>query len=179
MGNIAYNVPSKIRLGDTAIIELILGLESTIDELQQMIEAVGEKYGARIQVSNLMEASLSGPHFAITVVTPEMQAVTRTDITKWKWEIEPKSAGSHNLHLTLSVLIYIEGESVPRMIRTFDKKIEVKVTWYKIVGLFITNNWKDLYTIILIPVGGGGVIWIIRNMWRSMRKKKKSKPSDK
>jgi hypothetical protein len=131
-----------------------------------MIEAAGEKEGARIQVSDRMEARLSGPNFAITAVTPEVQAVTRTAVTEWKWEVEPRSKGPQHLHLTLSVLINADGASTSRMIRTFDKEIEVEVTWGQQVGSFLKNNWQWLWAVILVP----GIGWL----WR---RKKGSKPS--
>ena len=45
-GNIAFNAPKTMNLRDTAVIQVVLGLEIPIDELKRMIEAVGEKEGA-------------------------------------------------------------------------------------------------------------------------------------
>jgi hypothetical protein len=106
-GNIAFNLPKTMNLRDTAVIQLVLGLETSMDELKRMIEAAGEKEGARIRVSDRMEARLSGPNFAITAITPEIQAVSRSEITEWKWEVKPSSDGYHYLHLTLSALLLI------------------------------------------------------------------------
>jgi hypothetical protein len=165
-GNIAFNAPRAINFDDTAIIQLLLGLGTPTDELKQMIEAAGKKEGASIRVSDRMEARLSGPNFAITAVTPEVQAVTRTAVTEWKWEVKPISEGRQHLHLTLSVLINIDGASTLRAIRTYDKEIEVEITWDQQVGSFLKNNWQWLWAAILVPVIG----WL----WR---RKKESKPS--
>lgn len=153
-GNIAFNAPPAINVDDTAIIQLLLGLATPVDALKQMIEAAGEKESARIQVSDRMEARLSGPNFAITAVTPEVQAVTRSAVTEWKWEVKPRSEGRQHLHLTLSVLINVDGTSTQRAIRTFDKEIEVVVTWDQQVGSFIKNNWQWLWAAILVPLMG-------------------------
>lgn len=153
-GNIAFNAPKTMNLRDTAIIQLLLGLETPIDDLKQMIEAEGEKEGARIQVSNRMEARLSGPNFAITAITPETQAVSQSDITEWKWEVKPISAGRHYLHLTLSALLSVDGEPAPRVIRTFDKVIEVEVAWHQRVGSFFEKNWQWLWAAVLVPIVG-------------------------
>ncbi len=122
-----------------------------------MIEAVGEKVGARIRVSDRMEARLSGPDFVITAVTPEVQAVTRTDVTEWKWEVKPLTKGRQHLHLTVSVLINVDGASTLRTIRTFDKQIEVEVTWYQNVSSFLEGNWQWFWATILVPVAG--LLW--------------------
>jgi hypothetical protein len=130
-----------------------------------MIEAAGEKEGARMRVSDRIEARLSGPNFAITAIAPEIQAVSRSDITEWKWEVKPGSDGHHYLHLTLSALLSVDGASTPRPIRTFDKVIEVEVAWHQRVGSFFEKNWQWLWAAVLVPIVG----WL----WK---RKKGSKP---
>jgi hypothetical protein len=70
-GNIAFNAPRSMNLEDTALIQLVLSLAKPIEELKKMIKAEGEREGARIRISNRMEARLSGPNFQITAITPE------------------------------------------------------------------------------------------------------------
>lgn len=168
-GNIAFNVPKTMNLHDTALIQLVLSLGIPIDDLKQMIEAVGEKEGTRIRVSDRMEARLSGPDFAITAITPEIQAVSKNEITEWKWEVKPKIDGNHYLHLTLSAILSVEGGSTPRAIRTFDKVIEVEVAWHQRVGPLFEKNWQWLWAAILVPVFG----WL----WKR-KKKSKSEVSE-
>jgi hypothetical protein len=154
LGNIAFNAPQTINLRETAVIQLMLSLETPMEELKQTIEAAGEKEGARIRVSDRMEARLSGPNFAITAITPELQAVSRIDTTEWKWEVKPSSHGRHNLHLAVSALLDVDGASTPRVIRTFDKMLEVEVAWHQRVGSFVEENWQWLWAAILVPLVG-------------------------
>lgn len=119
-----------------------------------MVEAEGEKEGARIRVSDRMEARLSGPNFAITAITPEIQAVSRNDVTEWKWEVKPSNDGRQYLHLTLSALLSVDGTSTPRAIRTFDKVIEVEIGWHQRVGSFFEKNWQWLWAAVLVPIVG-------------------------
>lgn len=153
-GNIAFNVPTAMNMRDTASIQLMLSLVTPTEELKKMIEAEGLKEGAHIQVSDRMEARLSGSNFAITAVTPEVQAVSRQTTTGWKWDIKPLSEGKQYLHLTLSALISVDGTSTPRAIRTFDKIIEVEVTWQQKATQFLENNWQWLWAVILAPIAG-------------------------
>jgi hypothetical protein len=164
-GNFAFNVPTTMNLRDTALIQVLLSLETSIDDLKQKIEAAGEKQGARIQVSNRMEARLSGSNFDITAVTPETQAVSQTQITEWKWEVKPRSTGHQQLHLTLSVLLDIDGTSTPKPFDAFDKVIDVEVTWNQQARSFLEKNWQWLWAAVLVPIAG----WL----WR---RKKASKP---
>lgn len=165
-GNIAFNVPRLINIDDATTIHLLLGLATPINELKKLIDAAGEKESARIQISNRMAAHLSGPSFNIIPVTPEVQAVTQTNVNAWMWEIVPKKVGHHNLHLTLSVLITVNGDSTLKSIRTFSKKIEVEVTWDQQVGSFFNKNWQWLWAAILVPIA----VWL----WK---KRKAAKPT--
>ena len=154
LGNIAFNTPKTMNLHDSAFIHLVLGVEKAIDDIKRMIEEEGEKIGARIHVSNRMEARLSGRGFEIIAINPEIQAVSRRDVTEWKWEIKPKAAGKQNLHLTLSALLNIEGESTPRVIRTFDRIIIAEVTIGQQAKVFVQNNWQWLWAAVLVPIAG-------------------------
>jgi hypothetical protein len=162
-----------MNIRNTALIHLVLSVVRPIEDLKQMIEAEGERIGARIQVSNRMEARLSGTNFQITAITPETQAVTRNDVTDWKWEIKPISAGRQYLHLTLSALLKLEGISTPRTIRTFDRTIEVEVSWDQRVTTFLKNNWQWLWAAILVPVAG----WLWKRKKDSLQKIKSNPKS--
>lgn len=153
-GTIAFNAPTNINIEDSPQIQLILSLSEAIDELKQLITEEGEKIGATIGVSNRMEARLSGYKFQITAITPEVQAVSKNERTEWKWEIHPKEEGQHKLHLTLTALLQIDGQSTPRAIRTFSEVIEVDVTGPQKINMFFKNNWQWLWAAVLVPVAG-------------------------
>lgn len=170
LGNIVFNSPPIINLNETRTIQLFLGVKATIEELKQMIEAEGNKKGASIKVANRMEARLSGTNFAITAVTPEVQVVSRNDVTEWKWEVKPVREGRHHLHLTLSVLLNVDGETTSKAIRTFDNEIEVEVTLVQQVGSFIENHVEFLW-IALVPLFVWISVWI-RSIWNNRRKYK-------
>ncbi len=153
-GAIAFNAPSNININDSPQIQLLLSLAETVEKLKQSIVEEGEKVGATIRVSDRMEARLTGYMFQITAITPEIQAVSKSLETEWKWEIHPKKEGKHSLHLTLTALLEIDGHSTPRAIRTFDKKIEVTVTKTQKFINFFKNNWQWLWAAIFVPIVG-------------------------
>ena len=154
IGKIAFNAPKQMNLHDTSVIQLLLGVEKSIDELRQRLREEGEVEVANIQVSESMEARLSGQNFFIGAITPEIQVVSRSNITEWKWEVKPRSDGCQRLHLTLSVRLSINGETKARVIRTFDKVIDVEVTWPQRIASFFKNNWQWLWIAILVPLAG-------------------------
>lgn len=166
-GNIAFNAPTEMNLKKTATIQLILSMQKSIEELKASLEAEGEKQGAAIKVSRLMEARLTGADFQITTIGDEEQAVSFASPTEWKWDVKPKSEGPHKLHLTLSIVL---DDKSRRVFRTFDKTIMVEVPPSQKVGDFVTNNWQWLWTVIVVPLAG----WI----WGRNRGQKAPPPAN-
>lgn len=152
--NIAFNAPRSMNLMESAQIQLLLSLEQSVEDLQKMLTQAGDKEGAQIQVSDRMEAHLTGQNFQITATTPEEQAITSKGVTEWKWDVKPTISGRHSIHLTLTALLAVEGHSTRRAIRTFDKVIEVNVTWPQQISRFVANNWQWLWAVILLPLSG-------------------------
>jgi hypothetical protein len=143
-------------------------MQDLMEKLQDKIVEAGKREGAQIRVANQMEARLSGRGFKIQAITPEVQAVSKANVTEWKWEIEAAKPGSQPLLLTLSALLQVEGERLPRAIRTFERTIEVRVTWPQRLSNFMVDNWQWLWTTLLVPIVG----WIIQK-WRRPNKKRK------
>lgn len=150
LGNILYNVPGSMALEESYEIKLLLSPSKSLDELQK--ELPGKTEGAQIRIANKMEARLTGQDFTITAVSPEIQGVSGQETTEWDWEVKPTSGGLHNLHLTINVILLINGNETPRSIKTFDKQITVQVGFGHVVSSFIANNWQWLWTAVLIPI---------------------------
>jgi hypothetical protein len=163
LANMVFNAPRTLQLREVLVIQLLLSTAQSVEELQGMITAAGEREGARVRISNQMEARLSGRGFKIEAITPEVQAVGASELTEWKWIVEPTQAGPQLLHLSLSAHLHVEGQRVPRVIRTFEQSIEVHVTWPQRVTAFVASNWQWLWTAILVPVIG----WAIRKRMQS------------
>jgi hypothetical protein len=131
-GQMAFDVPEKLRLEQTALIHLLISPAHTAEQLTKAIrEQTTEPVkieSARIQISGMMEAKLVGSAFDIQPITPEApQMVSRTEPTEWKWEIKPRQSGQQSLHLTLNAIIRFDDKERPRVIRTFDRVIQVDV----------------------------------------------------
>lgn len=162
--NIVFNTPPSMNLKEKAEIQLVLSLMKQIKELEQLIVAPGEKESAIIKVYNSTEARLTSTDFEINAITPEELAVEPSGVSEWRWEIKPKRTGLLSLHLTLSAVFNIEGNKTRKVIRVFDKTIEVEVTGWQTVSTFVKQNWQWLWTIIVVPVAG----WLL-NRWRKRR----------
>jgi hypothetical protein len=132
-GQMAFDVPEKLRLEQTALIHLLISPAHTAEQLTAAIREQTKEpvkiESARIQISGMMEAKLVGSAFDIRSITPEEpQMVSRTEPTEWKWEVRPKQSGQQSLHLTLNAIVRFEDKERPRVVRTFDRIIQVDVT---------------------------------------------------
>lgn len=154
IGNIAFNAPETMSIEDTATIQLKLGLNTEISDLKKLIISEGTKEAFTIKVAERMEARLTGQNFAITAITPEVQAISRNEITSWSWEVKPKAKGKQNLHLTLTALVDVNGNSTPRTFRTFSESVNVKVTQAQQLESFVGQNWQWLWATLLVPIAG-------------------------
>ena len=167
LGNIAFNAPEEIQWNNTAVIELLLSLSFSVDELKDKIHEAGEREGAKIRVADKMSAVLMSSGFEIIKLTPETQAISFEEITDWKWEITPIKPGEQTLYLTISAILFVNGERTPRKIESYRKKIYIKVTFIQKLGFFIKDKWDWLWGVILVPL----IIWI----WRKWKGKKMNK----
>jgi hypothetical protein len=156
--SVAFNAPETLPEGESAEIELLLSLQDSIERLKEQIAEVGKREGERVRITDEMEASLTGLGFQIEAITPERQAVSRRDVTRWKWEVVPTKTGVLTLHLTLTGFVDVAGERRPRAIRTFERTLTVRVTWRERVAGFVKDNWQWLWTAIFVPVA----LWAIR-----------------
>lgn len=163
VGHIAFNAPNRMAIDEPTTIQLVLGVKKTLEELKKQITAQGEKIEAEVRVSDRMEARLSGSDFSITALTPGVQLVSRNEATEWKWEVTPKKSGKHVLHLTLDVLLNIEGSIAARNLRTFDREIEVQVSWSTVARDFVKDNWQWLWATVLVPLAP----WIWKKVKRT------------
>lgn len=151
VGQLAFNAPETMRLGETTQIRLVLSPTMSIEQIkEQLRELPGILQGAEIKIAPEMEAVLTGQHFSITAITPAAQLVSRELPTEWRWEVSPTTAGAHRLHLALNAII-LDG---PRMLRTFDRTIEVDVSIGQQISGFVGEHWQWLWATAIVPIAG-------------------------
>jgi hypothetical protein len=134
--------------------------------LREAIRAPGPVESARVRVSPYMEATLSGNGFAIESAAPPRQMLSRSERTKWRWQIEPTKAESLELTLTLSALFTVDGHERTRAIRTFEQTIHVDVPITHRVAQFVGDNQEMLGTLLVVPIVGA--------LYRRFRKRRQA-----
>jgi hypothetical protein len=141
--NIAFSTPTRLRVGNSGLVDLQLSMRVPVDVLRSRLGNVGAKVGAQVLASNTMEASLTGVAFTIQDITAATQAVG-PGITEWQWEIMPTRAGLLSLHLALTAFLSLNGTRTDYGVRTFDRTLQVQsvpVAWSTRLTHFLSNNW--------------------------------------
>jgi hypothetical protein len=161
-GNIAFNAPASMRYAQPHVVELLLYPSLSVADLQAQIQQQVGAESARAQISNRMEAQLTGSGFGIEAQMPDLQAVTSQQTTRWTWKVTPTGHGPQTLHLTLSAHIDVAGRDAPLVVRTFDREIRVYITIPQRVSGFIQKNWQWLWAVIVVPIAG--------YLWRRRKK---------
>lgn len=158
-GNIAFDTPKKMKFEEPKIIKLLLSPTKSVQELQSSLKSYEQIESARIQISNKMQANLSGLGFKIEVLEPQEQAVSIGKTTQWRWQVTPTEDGDgdQNLYLTLSAIIDVSNQKSSYVIQTFDKVIKVEVSVSQRISTFVAGNWQWLWASILVPLSA--FIW--------------------
>ena len=176
-GNIAFNVPETIRLDELKPIQLVLSPTKSIAEVKKQVVETGKVESSRIQISDSMEAILTGSNeaFSITQVPPARRPISGIEDTVWRWDVRAIKPGRQRLHVVLNAFVKVDGVESPHPVKEFDQEYDIFVPWQqKPFFAFVGNNWQWLWTAILLPVGAW--IW---NQRRKGKKVKRKKPKPK
>jgi hypothetical protein len=169
VASIAFNAPTTLGLNESTEMQLLLSLKEPVSELKGQLTEVGKKEGARVQVSDQVEARLTGLGFRIEAITPETQIVRQSATALWRWDVEATETGSQQLHLSVSALVAVDGVRTPAAIRTFDRDIDVNVTLgQRIVD--VATEYSKAWAAALVPLAGlvGGLLW---RRWKRRRRR--------
>ncbi|MDQ1593149.1 MAG: hypothetical protein QOG71_3776 [Pyrinomonadaceae bacterium] len=167
-GEVAFNTPEKMRLEQSVNVEVKLGKANLAGQLEKLIKEEGKVESHPIKVGNVMEAQLAGAGFEIIPITPAEQPLSDSMPTEWEWQVKAKQEGTQRLHLTLTVVVLVEGKERRRKIDTFKKDILVEVTSGSRIAGFVYDNVGWIVTGLLFPLFGG-LGWRMRQLLRRRR----------
>jgi len=151
----AYTAPERMEMGSTAAVTVALGGNRTFAELVPILENAGKAEGQLVQVSDRMEARLTGIGFEIIANTPETQLVSTTQPTRWQWEVKARDWGIQKLYLSLNVLLSVNGKDTQKSVRTFQREISIEVTSAAGTWAFLERYWTYvglILTAVIIPL---------------------------
>jgi hypothetical protein len=163
VATVAFNTPTELGRGETATIKLLLSPATiSIAELEDRVDEAGEKSGAHVKYSRVMEATLASDDFDVTPLSPEQQFVAAGQDTEWLWQIKPARTGVLHLFLTLNAIIEVGDQTSAYKVKTFSRTLTINVSLGTHVRDFVAGNWQWLWTAVLVPVG----VWFYRSRAR-------------
>jgi hypothetical protein len=161
-GSVAFNAPQALHRDESAEIALFVGIGNHAATMKAALPGpLAQKHSATVQISDRMQAKLTGIGFDIQPESAETQPVGVLNMTQWRWQVSPTQTGKLHLHLTLNALLKNGGETQAITLRTFDRTIPINVTFDQRVSSFFGDNWQWLFTTLLLPIGV--------SLWRVLR----------
>lgn len=120
---IAHETPKAARFGRPFYVTLSLDATGDDDALESL-PGNGNIVEGEAQVSDTVQALVSGEAFDVEAVTPATQRISPLTENVWRWKVTPMAVGDQELVIELFALM--GQEALP--LRTFRDSVEVEVS---------------------------------------------------
>lgn len=139
-GTIAFNTPDTMTLEEAQLIHLVLSPTPADVSIQKQVTGGGTVVTAEARYSRVVEARLEGEAFKISTASAARQPMSEAEPTEWRWQIVPKVPGTHQLFLSLYAVVLVDGERHERLLKTFERKLSVTVSFSRSPVAFMRHN---------------------------------------
>lgn len=156
--SIAFTAPEKANIKEDITIQLLIDPSKELKDLERSLTEAGKKTSAQIRISQIMVATLTAPDFEVQKVTPEEQAVARTDRTEWLWTLTPKSTGRNEIKLSITAVVNLDGKDYKYHIKTYEKIIVIEIKAQQQIAEWLAAYWQWMFTTLILPFG----MWIYK-----------------
>jgi len=163
-GNIVFTAPESIPYREAQRVELLVSPSQSIAELTAQLRTRAKVpiESDRVQVSNVMEATLTGsPGLTIQPAGGNSVRAVPSEGTNWVWIVTPTEYDNPQvLDLILFAYIKVEANDRPYVVETFHRTIKVQITLREKVAAFVGHNYQWLWTVLIVPFAG--YLWRLR-----------------
>lgn len=152
VGQILYNPPTEMRVGEAERVEVRIGPEE-VAGFTEGLEGGGEPIVESLPISTFMKVRLSGESFTITPLTSEEQVVIPGDFSEWIWEVTPQRAGEHRLYVTVTARVKLAGYGEEQKdLEVIERTVQVQVDPGSALLDFVERNGEWLVPAVLLPL---------------------------
>jgi hypothetical protein len=148
----AFSVPEIANIKDNITVQLLIDTIKNEKELTKELNSSVNATTSKVLISKILDAKIVATDFTITKITPERQAIAETVPTEWLWELSATKSGTHDVHLTITAIVDVEGVKAERHIKTFEKVVKIEITNKQIILEFISKYWQWMFTVFLLPM---------------------------
>lgn len=155
---LAFVIPEAANIEDEIKAQLLINPAKEVEALTRDLTKKGTVIGGNVKVSRVVKATIVAPDFEVTNITEEEQILTDTESTEWLWALTPKTAGSHDVSLTVTAIVTVNNRETKHHLKTFEKTVTVEVTTQQVILGWFKRNWQWIVSTLIIPFG----IWLYK-----------------
>ena len=148
-----------MKVGIPEIVEARISKDLKAD-LETSLKGRGVPKTERQIISELMKVQLSGgdDDFHIKQLNETEQLVAATGFTEWAWRVTPKSSGTRKLYLHVTLIIQTSSGEKKKDHPAEIREIVVQVNPAYSIKSFISEHWKWIVTVLILPTIG----WVLK-----------------
>jgi hypothetical protein len=154
-GVILFNTPRSMQVGQKVRMQVRIS-KRVQAEFFKSSAVDNDQTADSLLVGEIMIVKLIGDAFHITAFDEDEQGVTDDGYTQWEFDVTALETGIHELYVKAGVLYHVASlGNTRKFFPSYEKKIRVEISSWKLVAGFVSNSWEFLVSTILIP----GAIW--------------------
>lgn len=165
---LAFAMKDKANINEDIKAQLLIDPREEIKNLENQLTVDGAPLVKTIKVSKIVKATLTAPDFDITKITEEEQVLSDAGPTEWLWKLSPKSSGKHEVNLSVTAVVKLDGRESKHHLRTFDKTVTVEVTSKQLIIDWLEENYKWIISTLIIPV----FVFLFKEKFKKLLEKK-------
>ena len=165
---LAFAMKDKANINEDIKAQLLIDPREEIKNIENQLTVDGAPLVKTIKVSKIVKATLTAPDFDITKITEEEQVLSDAEPTEWLWKLSPKSSGKHEVNLSVTAVVKLDGRESKHHLRTFDKTVTVEVTSKQLIIDWLEENYKWIISTLIIPV----FVFLFKEKFKKLLEKK-------
>lgn len=165
---LAFVMKDKANINDDIKAQLLIDPREEVKNLENQLTVEGTAIVKTIKVSKIVKATLTAPDFHITKITEEEQILSDTEPTEWLWKLNAKSSGKHEINLSVTAIVKVDGRESKHHLKTFDKTVIVEITGNQLIMDWLETNYKWIISTLIIPV----FVFLFKEKFKKLLEKK-------
>lgn len=149
---LAFAMKDKANINEDIKAQLLIDPREEVKNLESQLTVDGTPLVKTIKVSKIVKATLIAPDFDVIKVTEEEQILSDAEPTEWLWKLSAKSFGKHEVNLSVTAIVKLDGREGKHHLKTFDKTITVEVTGKQLIIDWLKENYRWIISTLIIPV---------------------------
>lgn len=167
MGRVLFACPPTMRVHFSERVEVRIS-GNPKEDLAAGLQERGVAVEEAAKISPVMKVTLTPEEsgvFDVKSLSEEEQLTSGGDFSQWVWSVTPLKSGTHNLYLTVNVVVDVPGLGPQkRQIPVLTQAVRVRADAVYSAGRFWRSNWQWFTSTLLIPIG----LWL----WNKRNKSK-------